>query len=340
MAVIAIASLCACSTELAGGDLGETPAAPASSAPAPPVVVGCNPFRSVAGVAAVTGAVRSLPQADGNVLLIVDDAVADGMDVASLAFVAPAPASLDDCLAGVHLRDASPTSALAPPTLAPLSGVTAEGASLLYYLDPRGSIGVATETMAGGPFRPSPSLLWTSDRPAYGSAAAMLDGDVYALGCRAARYLDADCFVARAALGAAGDESAYAYYVGGGRWSPRVDDAWPMTTGPSSVDLAWLAGEQRWLMAYVAPFARTIELRSGLSPEGPWSAPIPIATCDLADPDMFCAVHLHPALAAPPGTIALSYSATSLSTDAASRRAADPDRWAPRFVVLALPPLP
>jgi hypothetical protein len=56
---------------------------------------------------------------------------------------------------------------------------------------------------------------------------------------------------------------------------------------------------------------------------------------------MFCVgVHLHPALASPSGTVALSYAPASFSSDEASRRAADPDAWWPRLVALPLPPLP
>jgi hypothetical protein len=164
---------------------------------------------------------------------------------------------------------------------------------------------------------------------------------VYAVGCKPARFLDADCFVARATTTSPGDESAYSYYTGGGRWSPRADDAWPMTSGAGSLDIAWLDARSRWLMAYVPPLGNTITLRSGLSPQGPWSAPVPVATCALADPDTFCAgMHLHPGIGVPPGTIALSYAAATLSPDVASRRASEPDAWWPQLVAVALPALP
>jgi hypothetical protein len=200
---------------------------------------------------------------------------------------------------------------------------------------------VAAQDPSDGIFRPEQALLWTADRPTYGTAAVTTGGDVYALACEPARFLDADCYVARAPATSADDEGAYGYYVGGGEWSPRVDDAWPMTSGGSSVDLAWLPGAGRWLLAYVPPLGNTIVVRSGLTPEGPWSAPVPAATCDLADPDMFCGgVHLHPVLAAPAGSIVLSYAAASLSPDVAARRAAEPLKWWPRLVALALPALP
>lgn len=284
---------------------------------------------------------RSLLRADGAALVVVDDAVVDGADVPSLAIAVPPQATLDDCLASASFSGGAPASAVDPPDLAPLSGFVAGGVASLYYVDPTyGSVGLATQDPSDGVFRPGPALLWTADRPTYGTAAVTTGGDVYVLACAAARFLDADCFVARAPTASADDESAYAYYVGGGRWSPRVDDAWPMTTGGESLDVAPLPSGT-WLMAYAPPLGSTILLRSGLSPEGPWSSPLPVATCDLADPDMFCgSVHLHPALAAPAGTFVLSYAAASLSSDVASRKAAEPTKWWPRLVALPLPPPP
>ena len=114
-----------------------------------------------------------------------------------------------------------------------------------------------------------------------------------------------------------------------------------MTSGPGSFDVAWLPSNGDWLLAYTTPLGSTLTVRSGLTPEGPWSAPVTIATCALADPDMFCGgVHLHPAIAAPAGEVVLSYAPETLSSDAAARRLADPDKWWPRFVALTLPPLP
>jgi hypothetical protein len=73
----------------------------------------------------------------------------------------------------------------------------------------------------------------------------------------------------RAPLASPDDESAYGYYVGGGRWSPRVEDAWPVTAGGGAIDVAWLSAQGRWLAAYVPPLGDTITPRSGLSPAGP-----------------------------------------------------------------------
>jgi hypothetical protein len=131
------------------------------------------------------------------------------------------------------------------------------------FTDPSGAIGVATQDQKDGRFRPGPTALWTPDRPPYGTVAVAVATDVDVVGCRNARFLDSDCFMARVPAASLDDESAYAYYVGGGRYSTRIDEAWPMTTGPSSLDVVpW---GDRWLMAYVSPLGSTITVRSGLS---------------------------------------------------------------------------
>jgi hypothetical protein len=341
--------LAGCSTELPGGDLSQPPAPASADASAPlPVATGCLPFRGLAGVAAVSGAVRSVATDDGHVLFVADDAtLASGDDVPSFVLAAPAGARVDDCVAGAAPPPSAgaPASALDPPSLSPLSFA---GEGLLYYSDPTGAIGVAARDPSDGRYRPSGSVLWTSDRPAYGSATALVtdatgeggaaETDVNVLGCRGARFLDADCFLARAPATSAGDESAYAYYVGGGRFSPRADDAWPMTTGAASLDVVFVAAISRWVMAYIGPLGDTILVRSGVSPHGPWSLPLPVAKCDLADRDMFCAgLHAHPALTGPPGAIVVSYAPASLSAGVGARRAAEPEKWWPRLAAVALP---
>jgi hypothetical protein len=341
IAALAAAVTASCETLLPGGDLGATASSADAGARAPPRAVGCRPLHDVAGVTRVGGAVRSLALPDGSVLVVADDVTLAGNDVPSLALTAAAGASVDDCLASAAPTNNGP--AFDPPDLAPLSGVVVAGVATFYYADSSGSIGVAPQDPSDGRFRSASSVaqLWTSDRPAFGTAAVVVGTDVHALGCKPARFLDADCFAARAPSASLADASAYAYTMGSDRWSPRVDDAWPMTSGGTTFDVAWLPAQSRWLMVYVPPLGNTLTARSGLSPEGPWSAPIPLATCDLADADMFCAgMHLHPALASPDGTIALSYAPASLSPDAASRRAADPDAWWPRLVALPVPPLP
>jgi hypothetical protein len=318
-----------------GGDAGGPPPLP------PPVASGCLALKGVPGVDSFGGAVRTILRSDGGALLVADDARAAGNDVPSPAFVVPPSATIADCFAAATPAQNAIASAL-DASLAPLSGVATTDAGTLLFVDQffTGN-GVTMLDPAAGVFRASGGLLWTSDRPGYGTAVVESSGALYVYGCLGARFLDADCYVARVAPTSAADQSAYAYYTGGGQWSPRIEDAWPTTSGGTTMDVAFIPSANRWLMAYSPPLSTTLRVRSGVAPEGPWSAPIDLATCDLADPDMFCGgVHLHPALTRDAGTIVLSYGAATLSSDAGARRVAEPEKWWPRFAVLSLPSLP
>jgi hypothetical protein len=113
-----------------------------------------------------------------------------------------------------------------------------------------------------------------------------------------------------------------------------------VTSAGESIDVAWLPDRNRWLLAYVPPLGTTLTVRSGLTPVGPWSAPVALATCD-APPGAFCdGVHLHPALGSGRGAVLVSYGIDSLAPDKDARRAAAPEAWWPRFVALSLPALP
>jgi hypothetical protein len=322
-------SLSACAVPIGDdGDAGAVADASASPPPAP----GCLAFTGVAGLASVTGAMRSIPGPSGNTLFVVDSARVGGTMVANATLRAPASASIDDCLASANPAGEGVSPAL-PSSDSALSGLAVGPATWLFFSQGAGD-GLAMLGGAGG------APLWTSDRPAYGTAAVQTGGQVYVFGCLPARFLDADCYVARAAPASITDEAAYAYYVGGGLWSPRIDDAWPTTSAGTSMDVAWVPSASRWIMVYAPPLGSTLVARSGLAPEGPWSAPIQLATCVLADSDMFCTgVHLHPSLTRP-GFVVLSYAAASLSSDVAARRVSEPTKWWPRLAAVALPSLP
>jgi hypothetical protein len=334
VALLLLLATAACATPLPGSETQP----PTEDAAAPlPVLTGCRPLQGL--VQALSGGLRSVSQ-PGGVLAIADDAQVQGMNAPALQVQVPSWSPASDCLASAKFVSGAPTSAL-PSPLVPLAAVSVGGAVSLYANLPSG-FGISALDPSS-----TPVPLWTSDRPAYGTAAVIDDANdaeganVYAFGCIAARFLDGDCYLARAPASSLASIGAYEYYVGSERWSPRIEDAWPMTSGATAVDVAPLPSLGRWLMAYAGPLGTTIIVRSGLSPEGPWSAPIPVAQCDLADGDMFCVdVHLHPALAAPAGSIALSYAIASLSSDAAARQTQNPAAWWSRLAVLELPALP
>jgi hypothetical protein len=78
--------------------------------------------------------------------------------------------------------------------------------------------------------------------------------------------------------------------VGGGTWVPDPDHAVPFAEGGAPPSVAWDATRGRWLLAYAAPLATEISVRSGLGPNGPWSLPVPLGRCALPreDPGPFC----------------------------------------------------
>jgi hypothetical protein len=300
------------------------------AAATPPVAAGCRPFQGVAS--RVTGAVRSAGMA-ADTVFVLDDAVVGGTEVPALTLAATAAPSLADCLASAV--PATPPASALPALDAPRAALATGAAAYLFYDQIGAGYGVVALGSAPG------TPLWTSDRPAYGTAAVTDAGTAYVYGCLATGFLDGDCYVARADAASIGEESAYEYYAGGGRWSAQIEDAWPMTSGGTEVDVTWWAPQSRWILAYVAPLGDTIALRSGLTPSGPWSAPIPVATCDLADADMFCAgVHFLAGVSVETGSVALSYAVGSLSADAAARQSSDPLDWWPRVFALKVPALP
>ncbi len=329
-------TIASCATSL--HDDGVSVAASADASAPLPIAKGCLPLHDVARVQAVGGSIHTV-SSRGSVLVIADDATVDGNDVPSLGMSVPTFDAIDGCFADATFQNGTPESVLAPSSLGAMSAFPLAGGVALFFSQAFTGVGVTSEDLQTGLFSSSGSLLFTDDRPAYGTAAIVSGDFVYAYGCISARFLDADCYVARVPSASISDESQYSFYTGGGHWSPRVDDAWPTTSGGTAIDVTFVSG--RYLMLFIGPLGTTIRARYGVAPEGPWSAAIDLATCDLTDADMFCAgIHAHPEIASPPGTLAVSYAIASLSSDASARRASDPDaRW-PRLFALPIPAIP
>jgi len=175
----------------------------------------------------------------------------------------------------------------------PRAAVTTDVAYLYFSLDAvDGSSseggGIARFDEDTGDFV-SVGMLWTGDRPSYGSAA-LVEGDyVYAYGGLNARFLSADVYLTRAPLAKLTEPAAYEYFLGGGNWGPDPDLAAPIVEGGAMPSVVWHADLRRFLMAYTTPLAREITIRSGLGPSGPWSAPQSFGACALPFPEAFCA---------------------------------------------------
>ena len=306
-----------------------------------PVITGCLPFHSAAGLSALSGDGRSLTRQDGSSLWIFDSAVFNGAAVSTPGFVVSGALRADCSTA----PEGSPTPLFAPSPVAAdavFSALDGVDTGLYYQLlrrDPSAPFGLRAEGFglaksdpATGRFVPGSALLWSSDRPGYGTSAVRSGDSVYVYGCQTSG-LTGSCFVARAP--AAGLDSAASYtYFTGATWSASPDDAASIVEA-GAVSVRYLPAKARWLMTYVPPLGRELMLRAAVAPEGPWSAPIALGACDLAvaDPAAFCAGGVQHAEVAPEGSLALTYGATSFTPDASAPREA---YW-PRLALLPLP---
>jgi Domain of unknown function (DUF4185) len=317
-------------------------------------------LRGIPGVTALAGDVRSLPLADGGAIWVVDQAavtlpVADGGTPTSYvqlaaAFTVGAGASAN-CASwpATFNGPAFGPSPMAPDGLLIAEDlVTASSGPALYYelfvSDPTGPIGlralgfgIAPRDPASGLFVPTAELLWSPDRPSYGGSALRVGNLVYAYGC-SSNGLSADCFVSRADVTQFTSTAAYTYWAGD-HWSSSPDDATPIvsTGGVSIAVRPDPTGAPRYIMTYVPQLGNTIVARTSVAPEGPWSAPTTLATCDLAGagPGAFCSgAQQHPELGTTPAApLVLTVEARTFATDAG----ADASVFWPQLVTLGLP---
>lgn len=174
----------------------------------------------------------------------------------------------------------------------PRGAFTTDAAYVYFSLDSAG--GFATDGTGIARFDPdrgvfvAEALLWTSERPSYGSSA-LVDGDyVYVFGGLPARFLAADVYLARAPLERVNEPGAYEYFGGGGTWAADADLAVPLLEGGTTPSVIWHAATRRYLMAYATPLTREITLRSGLGLAGPWSRPVTFGACSLPFEQAFC----------------------------------------------------
>jgi len=304
----------------------ESEPVPAARPPAP-ALSGCLPLADRA--TAVTGRVSWATLPDQSALVVADSATVDGA-TSSVGFRDAGSA----CLTGGSPLPARPILDLGALAVGsrgrPLAALVA-GDTFLYFSADHADglasdgIGIARWDAGRGVFI-ALSLLWTADRPSYGSAAALVDDEVYVLGGLGARFLAADVYLARAPSAQIAEPGAYEYWQGGGHFGPDPDRALPLVEAGLSPSLAFDAARQRWLMLYAEPLAREVKVRSGLGVSGPWSMPYTLGLCDLptSDPGSFCAdVALVPELA-PDGGLAFTHGVATFSRPA---QANDRDFW-------------
>jgi hypothetical protein len=293
----ALALLAGCSVNIANES--DLPAAPAPV----PALRGCLPLADA--VSGLTGGVSVLTVPDRRTLVVASFATVGGV-VSNTAF---ADAS-GSCLTHASVLSARPIIDCSKLGAAlhcrPLGSVsTAPKDAFLYFSADHADdlatdgVGIAHWDERAERFT-ADSLLWTSDRPDYGSAAALVGESVYVFGALGARFLAADVYLARVPSAQLAQPSAYEYWQGGGSFGTDPDSARPVVEGGLSPSVAWAEAEQRWLMLYATPLADSVTVRTGLGITGPWSAPHTLGHCDLpaSDPSSFCAdLALTPSLA-------------------------------------------
>ena len=265
-------------------------------------LTGCMP--AAEHVEKLEGRLGELTLADGRELLVASAASVDGLTMTTGLVLG----NDETCLADAEPLPTRPlldTSTLHTSAVGrPLAGLTTDTSYLFFAADrPDGftndGFGIARWDADAGRFV-AVTLLWTADRPSYGSAA-VVDGDyVYVFGGLAARFLAADAYLARAPLARITEPAAYEYWAGGGAYSPNADDAAPLVEAGTSPSVAWNAEHGRFILAYSSPLATDVTVRSGLGVSGPWSLPVTLGRCELPaiDADAFCGdVTLLPLLA-------------------------------------------
>jgi hypothetical protein len=316
------------------------------------VATGCAVFGGQPGIAGVSGALHSVAVDDGGRgSLWVSDRVdlPDGGATIGAAIGVPGGAAADCTGGSAQLEGAAfDPSPLSPDGFVASGDLAATPAGLaayyaLYTADstmPFGirllGYGVALQDAGSGRFAPTGELLWTADRPGYGSSALVVGTSIYVHGCKSNEPLTDDCYVARADAASIASPAAYTYWSGTG-WSSSPDDAVPVARAAGAVSVRPdPSGKPRFLMTYVPPFGQSLMARSAIAPEGPWSSPVELARCalDPTIPGVYCGGgEQHPQLSAPSGQLVMSYDDETLSPDAGI----NVHGFWPKLVSLAVP---
>jgi hypothetical protein len=309
---------------------------------------GCAPLQGSDPTLALSGELRSVAQGDAGSLWVSDQALLPDAGAAPAVFlVGPgARTNCSDWMATPPAPAFSPSPLAPSGLLAPLDMVVTPSGLALYYAlfvsDPSRplglrelGVGLATRDASSGRFVPTGELLFSPDRPNYGTSALLVGTAVYTFGCASSGAFSANCFVARADVADLASATGYVFWTGEG-WSSEIDDAAPITQAGGTVSVrADPTVEARYLMTFVSPLGSTLMVESAPAPEGPWSASVTLAACDLANAGSgaFCSGgQQHPELSGADGRLVLTYSAASFGDGGASAGAF----W-PRLVSLEVP---
>ncbi len=176
----------------------------------------------------------------------------------------------------------------------------------------------------------------------FGDAAVVSGGNAYLWGCpKPGGFLMSDCILAR--IGATGDAQLF---LGGANWTTSLDPSSAATTGlksgPWISTVAEDAGSGGLLHVFIGGFGSSLQTQTASSPTSTWSAPAPLAACQLPsiDGDAYCAGPiLHPELADPtrPGEVVVSYEIGSTAQNQGALMSQDPQGYWPHLVWVTAP---
>jgi hypothetical protein len=300
-------------------------------------------LEGIAGVASISGDVRSIALDDRSLLFVAGAAETSSGHVDVPGFVVARPAGTDCAWSATSLGSVVAASPIrADATVSPLDLVATDVGLSLYYtlFVPDSSmtfgvrsigVGIAPRDAASGRFVPSSELLWSADRAPYGSSALRVGDYVYAYGCVTMEFLGEDCYVARVPVAETASIVAYEYFDGA-TWTPDPDASSAIVRSVGPTNVRFDAAGARFVMTYVPPLGTVIVARTAIAPEGPWSEARTLATCDLTGADgAFCGGGEQHALdGIAPGSVAVTYSARAFV-------ALDAGAAISRLVVLPLP---
>lgn len=308
----------------------EAPAVDAAVPMPPACALLADPARGLIGA---RGRVRTLRFPDGSLRLLADTLqTRDGAGDHSVGPVVLTLSSADaaGCLSPALPATLPTSSALDVSPLGAgagqLLGVAVSAGRPIALVETfaiinRVGIAAATWDDGRGVFVAAPRYLFTGDRAGFGDALLVEDGFIYAYGCRNVGFLRDACYLARAPEAGLADPTAYTFYRAGGSFGPDLEDAWPLFDGGGG--LAVLHRGERYYALYLTPLGDVIQARSGLSPSGPWSAPVVVARCVPPGGGFCTGLAVHPELPAQPDHVWVSHAVATfepLSPEAATSR--------------------
>jgi len=114
--------------------------------------------------------------------------------------------------------------------------------------------------------------LFSSEEPEWGSAAVLVDEDIYVYACEYDGK-GKPCLVGRVPFKSAVDRSRYRFWAGNGVWNLDWRDAIPVFDGGSLFSVHFSAHHQKYLAFYIPHIDGAFALRTADLPQGPWSEP-------------------------------------------------------------------